>query len=93
MISLSRKKRSSSPSFVSRLQNCTTAQAAQLAAPAELLVVGNRSLEMVQSYTRSREDLLFGLDHIPAALPLKVNGSSFDERFSQSIDALQQIAL
>jgi VWFA-related protein len=70
------------------------AQPQQLASPAEMLVVGNQSLDMLQSYTRSRADLLYALDHLPAALPYKdMNGAFYWERFEQSIDALQQIAL
>ena len=67
---------------------------AQLAAPAELLVVGNESLELVQSYTRSRDELLTALHHVPATYPYKQAGASFGaERFVQSVDAIQQIAL
>jgi VWFA-related protein len=70
------------------------AQPAQLDSPAELMVIGNRSLETLQGYTRNKEDLLFALNHLPGALPYKMmNGSFFVERFEQSIDALQQIAL
>jgi VWFA-related protein len=70
------------------------AQPPQLSSPAEMMVIGNDSLEVVQGYTRNKEDLLFALDHIPATLPYKImNGSFFGERFAQSIDALQQIAL
>jgi VWFA-related protein len=70
------------------------AQPAHLNSPAELLVLSNNSLEMLQGYTREKEDLLYALDHLPAALPYKeVNGSFWPERFAQSIDALQQIAL
>ncbi len=70
------------------------AQPQQLASPAEMLVVGNESLDMLQGYTRSRASLLYALDHLPPALPYKhMNGAFFWERFSQSIDALQQIAL
>jgi VWFA-related protein len=70
-------------------------QPAQLAAPAELMVIGNQSLEMLQGYTRSKADLLYALNHLPGALPYKEMGrSAFAwERFAQSIDALQQIAL
>jgi VWFA-related protein len=69
-------------------------QPAQLAAPAELLVIGNQSLEMLQSYTRNKTDLLNALNRLPAALPIKeMNGMFFWDRFMQSIDALQQIAL
>ena len=70
------------------------AQPAQLNSPAELMVVGNESLEMLQGYTRNKTDLLYALDHLPAALPYKeMQGSFYWERVAQSIDALQQIAL
>jgi len=70
------------------------AQPDQLESPAELMVLGNQSLEMVQGYTRSKADLLYALQHIPAALPYKeMNGAFFEERFAQAIDALQQISL
>lgn len=76
------------------LRKYLQAQPAQLTSPAELLVIGNESLEMLQGYTRSRADLLYALDHLPAAVPYKMmNGSFIWERFMQSIDALQQIAL
>lgn len=69
-------------------------QPEQLASPAELMVIGNESLEMLQGYTRSRADLLSAVKHLPAALPYKKeNGAFFWERFGQSMDALQQIAL
>lgn len=69
-------------------------QPAQLTSPAELLVVGNQSLEMLQGYTRNKADLLNALNRLPAALPFKeMNGMFFWDRFMQSIDALQQIAL
>ena len=70
------------------------AQPAQLAAPAELMVVGDQSLELLQGYTRSRADLLYALEHLPAALPFKkMNEEFYWDRFGQSLDALQQIAL
>ncbi len=70
------------------------AQPSQLKAPAELMVLGNDSLEMVQGYTRSKADLIYALDHIQTTLPYKeMNGSFASERFGQAIDALQQIAL
>ncbi len=65
-----------------------------LAAPAELLVIRDSSLEMLQGYTRSRADLVSALDHLPAALPFEEMNAMFVwDRFAQSIDALQQIAL
>jgi VWFA-related protein len=70
------------------------AQSTQLNSPAELMVLGNNSLEMVQGYTRSKADLLHTLSHIPAVVPYKEMNSSFaEDRFYQSIDALEQIAL
>ncbi|MFP5230905.1 MAG: VWA domain-containing protein [Acidobacteriota bacterium] len=69
-------------------------QPEQLAAPAELLVIRDQSLEMLQGYTRSRADLVHALDHLPAALPFEETRPMFIwDRFAQSIDALQQIAL
>jgi VWFA-related protein len=76
------------------VQRFLMSQPAQLASPTELLVVGNESLELLQGYTRSRADLVYALNHLPAALPFKrMRGAFFWERFAQSIDALQQIAL
>jgi VWFA-related protein len=46
-------------------------QPSQLTSPAELMVNGNNSLDMLQGYTRSRADLVFALDHSPATLPFK----------------------
>jgi VWFA-related protein len=74
------------------------AQPAQLNSPAELMVLKNDSLEMIQSYTRDKADLLYALGHMPPAVPYKkMNRGNADgfiyERFLQSIDALQQIAL
>ena len=65
-----------------------------LVAPAEMMVVGNESLELLQGPTRSKEDLLSALDHLPPAIPYKWGSDSFiEERFDQSVYALQQIAL
>jgi VWFA-related protein len=70
------------------------AQPPVLTSPTELMVIGNESLEMLQGYTRDRAELLYALDHLPAALPFKKTLAMFLwERFAQSIDALQQIAL
>jgi VWFA-related protein len=68
-------------------------QPARLSSPTELLIVGNKSLEMLQSYTRSKAELLDALVHAPAALPYKDNGSFEAERFVQSLAALDQISL
>jgi hypothetical protein len=49
---------------------------------------------MLQGFTRDRADLIEAIDHLPTALPFKeMNGWFFWDRFQQSIDALQQIAL
>ena len=65
-----------------------------LPAPAEVLIVGNQSLELLQAYTRNKSELLYAVDHAPAALPYKLmNGAFWAERFEQSVDALQEIAL
>jgi VWFA-related protein len=71
-------------------------QPSTLASPTELMVAGNRSSELVQSFTRNRDDLLFALKHVRAALPYKLTAISswFDEdRFTQSVQTLQAIAL
>jgi VWFA-related protein len=69
-------------------------QPEQLNSPTELMVLSNTSLDMVQAYTRSRADLIYALDHVPRALPYKMGpGPWGEERLSQSIEALQQIAL
>ncbi len=65
----------------------------QLDSPSELMVLGNESLEMVQSFTTSRAELLYAVDHVRGAIPYKMDPSFFGERFIQSMDALQQIAL
>ena len=71
------------------------AEPARLASPTELLVVGNESLEMLQSFTRSRAELLDAVKHAPVALPFKhMHRASFAwEMFDQSLDTLDQIAL
>lgn len=71
------------------------AQPPQLSSPTEVLVLGNESLEMVQSLTRSRADVLDAVKHFPAVLPYKyMHRISFaGELFGQSLDALDQIAL
>jgi VWFA-related protein len=69
-------------------------QPAQLDSPTELMVLNNTSLDMVQSYTRSRAELVYALNHVPPALPYKLSGADWiDQRLSESIEALQQIAL
>lgn len=75
------------------VQQFLKAQPPRLASPTELLVIGNESLEMLQSFTRSRAELLDALKHLPPALPFKMKIRRFGwERFGQSLDALDQIA-
>jgi VWFA-related protein len=69
-------------------------QPALLPAAVELMVLGNHSLAMLQGYTRDRDELVRAMNGIPATIPYKyMNGFFAWERFTQSIDALQQIAL
>ena len=74
-------------------------QPERLNSPTELMVLNNTPLDMVQPYTRSRADLMYALDHVPPAFPYKLgtlqlgNRDWDDQRLSQSIEALQQIAL
>lgn len=76
------------------MQKHLEVQPPQLESPAELMVIGNQSLELIQGYTRSREELLFAMKHLPTVLPYKqMNGAFYGDRFVQSIQALQQIAL
>src|ERR1700733_12782379 len=59
------------------VQKYLEAQPAQLSSPAEMMVIGNQSLELLQGFTRSREDLLFALKHMPGVLPFKFMRGSF----------------
>ena len=68
-------------------------QPPQLTSPAELMVIGNKSLDMLQGYTRNRADLMYALHHLPATLPWKKMNASSWELFDQSMNALQLIAL
>ena len=71
-----------------------TAQPPLLDTPAEMMVIGNQSLELIQGPTRDTQDLLYALDHLAPVIPYKWEADSFDlERLGQSLDALQQIAL
>jgi VWFA-related protein len=70
-------------------------QPKRLDSPTELMVLNNTSLDMVQAYTHRRDDLIYALEHVPRAVPYKLTGGKdwLDQRLSQSIQALQQIAL
>ena len=77
------------------VQRYLNSQPKELASPTEMLIVGQESLELVQGFTRDRQELLDALKHIPPALPYKqMGGGGFvPERIHQSFDALEQIAL
>ena len=76
------------------VQKYLAAQPPLLSSPAEMMVVDNESLELIQGPTRNKADLLYALDHLPPVIPYKWQANSFnEERFNQSLDALQQIAL
>lgn len=76
------------------VRNYPYGQPKVLARPAELMVVGNRTLEMLQGFTRDREELQYALQHLPPINPYKqMNVNFMAERFAQSIEALQEIAL
>jgi VWFA-related protein len=74
-------------------------QPERLISPTELMVLNNTSLDMIHAYTRSRAELMYAVEHVPWAVPYKLGTMQFgsqdwlDERLSQSIEALQQIAL
>ncbi len=76
-----------------RVHKYLAAGSDQLAAPAEMLLLGNKSLEMIQGFTRSKADLLDAVDRLPPVLPWKLDPSFAIERMGHSLDALQQIAL
>lgn len=69
-------------------------QPERLSSATELLVISNNTLDVLQSFTRNRNNLLQALIQLPPVLPYKrMNESFFWERFVQSLDALQQVAL
>ncbi len=76
------------------LHSFLAVQPPELESPAELMVIGNTSLEMAQGYTRSRDDLLYAVDRVQTVIPFKLAKSDFDdERAKQSIEALDQIVM
>jgi VWFA-related protein len=76
------------------VQKYLAAQPPLLSSPAEMMLIDNESLELMQGPTRNKADLLYALDHLPPVIPYKWEADSFnEERFNQSLDALQQIAL
>ena len=74
-------------------------QPERLASPTELMVLNNTALNIVQPYTHKRDDLLYALHHVPPETPYKLGSMQygspdwFGQSLSQSIEALQQIAL
>jgi VWFA-related protein len=68
-------------------------QPKELPAPTEMMVAANDSLELVQNYTRNRDDLLEALRELPPGIPYKLGGAFYSERLEESFDMLQQIAL
>ena len=71
-----------------------SAQGRLLGSPTELMVLGNNSLELVQGYTRDREELEEALEKLPGAIPYKLQSSQFQtERFAQTLEALEQLAV
>jgi VWFA-related protein len=70
-------------------------QPEELAAPAEMLVLGNSALTVLLKPTRSRQELLAALDRMPRIRPYKAEYqiNFIDELIRESYDALQQIAI
>jgi VWFA-related protein len=64
-------------------------QPPELDSPCELMLLGPHSLQMVQSFTHSKDELLSALDQISQAFFI----TTAAERFNESIYALQLIAL
>ena len=75
------------------LRRYLASQPPQLSSPTELMLLDNSSFDLIHAYTRDRDELIDALDHISAALPMKLNGAFFNERVVQSISALREIAL
>ena len=66
----------------------------QLAAPTELMVSGENGLDLVQSFTQNRDELIEALVHLPAPVPWLSTLPGFQWlMFGRSVDALQEIAL
>ena len=74
------------------VQRYLGAQPAQLKSPTELMLLDNNSFQMIHSYTRSRDELLDAIDHLPVELPLKLAAGFFPERLVRSVSALREIA-
>ena len=69
-------------------------QPEEFPATAEMLVLGNTALTVLVKPTRSRQELVAALEHLPRALPFKIGQPNFmDDLIRQSYDSLQQIAI
>lgn len=74
-------------------------QSERLASPTALMVLNNTALDLIQPLTQNRNDLVDALSHVPPLTPYKLgtmqfgSGAWLDQRLSQSIEALQQIAM
>jgi VWFA-related protein len=76
------------------LQKYLEKQPERLASPTDLMVLGNDALESIQNYTHSRAALLTALASVPASSPYKATSEDdYQERFVQTVFALEQIAL
>ena len=65
-----------------------------LQSPAEIMLLGNNSMEMLQGFTRSKRDLLATVEQVRPAIPYKLAHPDFNgERAQQSISALIEIAV
>jgi hypothetical protein len=52
-------------------------QPERLASPTELMVLNNAGLNMAQTYTHNRDDLLSSLHRVPPELPYKLGSQQF----------------
>jgi VWFA-related protein len=69
-------------------------QPEELNSPAEIMLLNNTSLEMIQGYTRSKADLIWAVEHIQPGISFKAAKSDFDgERAHDSISALMELAV
>jgi VWFA-related protein len=76
------------------VRNYLLSQPTDLKVPTEMLVLDNHSLEMAQSYTQKRSELLQALDRESSVIhDQEKRDSFFEDRYKSSVEALQQIAL
>src|SRR5271154_1798021 len=60
------------------VQKFLAAQPPLLSSPAEMMLIDNESLELMQGPTRNKADLLYALDHLPPVIPYKWQADSFN---------------